>query len=46
VEIIGLAAEIAFVTDGSESDASWLSLLSQTSVTQMVFSSLESLATT
>src|SRR3989442_14768036 len=45
-EIIGLTWGITLLTDGRDRDASWLAMLSHTSVTQMVFSSAESLATT
>jgi hypothetical protein len=44
-ETIAFARGIALFTAGKDSDASWLAMLSHTSVTQIVFSSAASLAT-
>jgi hypothetical protein len=46
LETIASARGMAFFTDGDDREASWLTMLSHTSVTQMACSSAESLATT
>jgi hypothetical protein len=43
LETMALARGMAFFTDGNDREASWLTMLSHTSVTQMAFSSAESL---